>query len=64
MRNGITNLLASLDSFGQPIELNFKGKSRFHTPLGGLISLIVNIIVGWLTLVTFVKLLSSEEMTI
>ena len=64
MRNGITNLLASLDSFGQPIELNFKGKSRFQTPLGGLISLIVNIIVGWLTLVTFVKLLSSEEMTI
>ena len=64
MRNGITNLLASLDSYGQPIELNFRGKSRFQTPLGGLISLMVNIIVGWLTLVTFVEVARSEEMKI
>ena len=64
MRNGIFNLLASLDSFGQPIELNFKGKSRFQTPFGGLISLIVNLIVGWLVLATFVQLMSSEEMKI
>ena len=64
MRNGITNLLASLDSYGQPIELNFRGKSRFQTPFGGLISLMVNMIVGWLTLVTAVEVMRSEEMKI
>ena len=31
-------LLLSLDSFGQPIELNFKGTKSFNTLCGSLIT--------------------------
>ena len=64
MRNSLLGLLTSLDAFGQPIELNFRGKSSFQTSCGGLISLLVNIFVGWLTLLTLMQLISQEEMTI
>ena len=37
------DLFLSLDSFGAPIELNFKGKKRFATVCGSLISAFLNI---------------------
>lgn len=64
MRSSFSQRLSSLDQFGQPIELNFKGRSSFNTTCGGFITLLVNTLVAMLTYSLLVKLISQEEMKI
>ena len=59
-----SKLLSSLDAFGQPIALHFKGSYSFNTPCGGMITLVKNIIVTWLVLETLSLLINQEYMTI
>ena len=40
----IIDIFLSLDSFGQAIDLNFKGKTKFSTICGSLISALVYIV--------------------
>ena len=59
-----TKLLTSLDSFGQPIHLNFRGSSSYKTACGGFITLIAINVQIWFTLVALGQLISQSEMQI
>ena len=57
-------LIASFDSFGAPVSLNFHGKSNFQTTCGGLITLVVNIFSSYLILQLLLQMINREEPTI
>ena len=56
--NRLSQLLAAADAFGQPIQVNFKGRESFGTVSGGLISLLKNVFITWLTLITLMQLIN------
>ena len=58
------NLLASFDSFGEPIQLNFKGQSSYKTCSGGLITLAALIVASWPSLGLFMSMINYEDPTI
>ena len=40
MKVSFSNLLKSIDSFGHPIHVNYKGEKTFKSQIGGLLSLL------------------------
>ena len=40
MKFSISNLVRSIDLFGHPIKVNYKGKHEYSSLLGGLISIL------------------------
>ena len=40
MKVSFSNLLKSIDSFGHPIQVNYKGEETFKSQVGGLLSLL------------------------
>ena len=48
MRRSLGNAITSLDAFGAPISLNFKGRTSFQTMRGGVLTVIIYFLTFWL----------------
>ena len=46
LRRDFKNIVADLDMYGKPILLSFKGNDHFKTFVGGLMSIISQLIIG------------------
>ena len=57
-------MLQKLDSFGQNLQLHFRGTNLFKSKLGGLISLIIQILVLGYGLTKIQKLVNKADPTI
>ena len=55
-KNLFRNFLADRDSFGQPLQLVYKGSSTHNTALGGIFSILVNV----MTLIMMIR--ACEEL--
>lgn len=60
----IVDLILSLDSYGEAIELNFQGKTRFNTLCGSLISAFINVVVLLFTLQQGLHFLQKNDFSI
>ena len=60
----ILKLLKSVDAFGAPIALNFRGSSSFNTACGGAITVLTLALVAWLTIALAIDMLKFEGLTI
>ena len=61
MRNKLGQLIANMDAFGAPIQLNFRGKTNFQTKRGGLISIIIYSLTFWQIWIQATKLYTQED---
>ena len=43
----LTNFISDFDVFGEPVSLNFRGKTSFQTKRGGVLTLGIYAIVIW-----------------
>ena len=53
--------MASIDAFGSPISLTFRGNSSFTTSCGGLTTILVYALSTWLTIALFVEMLDFQN---
>ena len=60
----VLQLLKSIDSFGAPIALNFRGSSSFNTPCGGVITIFTSALVAWLLIALAIEMFMFESPTI
>ena len=61
---GLSELFLSLDGFGEPIELNFKGKKRFNTYSGSLITSFIYVVFLLYTLQQFIYFVQKKDFSI
>ena len=47
MRKTLSHAITSMDAFGAPISLTFKGKTSFQTMRGGIVTAIIYFLTFW-----------------
>ena len=47
MKRNISHAITSMDAFGAPISLTFKGKTSFQTMRGGILTVIIYFLMFW-----------------
>ena len=47
MKSSFGRALASIDAFGASIDLNFKGKTKFTTKRGGILTILIYSLTLW-----------------
>ena len=58
------DFIKSLDVFGEPVMLNFKGSSTFNTFSGGVTSILTLTLLAYFTIALFIEMLRYEAPTI
>ena len=58
------NLIVEQDLFGQPIQLNFKSKTKMKTCVGAILSILIKVVVFGFFIIKGIKLVGDEDRTI
>ena len=64
MKFSILNLLSSLDEFGHPMSLTYKGEFTYQTLVGGVLSIIMQILVAIMIINAAIEIYTVNEPTI
>ena len=64
MKVSFSNLLKSIDSFGHPIQVNYKGEETFKSLVGGVLSLLSLALTLVLVLKAVNEIVAMEEPTL
>lgn len=57
----VSEFIRSLDSFGEPVGLNYKGESSFKTFYGAFLTLIVRVVIVIVTLQSLLELVDHAN---
>ena len=57
----ISNLIRSIDSFGRPIEMRYKGGTAYQTTSGGVCTLVLMFFVTWFTVEQIIQLIQMSD---
>ena len=60
----LSKLLKSIDSFGHPIQVNYKGEETFKSQVGGVLSLLSLALTLVLVLKAVIEMVVMEEPTL
>ena len=60
----VLKILKSVDAFGAPIALNFRGSTSFNTACGGVITIFTIALVAWLTIALAIDMVQFDSPTI
>ena len=64
MKFSILNLLSSLDEFGHPMSLTYKGEFTYQTLIGGVLSIIMQVLVAIMIINAVIEVYNVDEPTI
>ena len=64
MKFSILSLLRSLDEFGHPMSLTYKGDFTYQTLIGGVLSIIMQVLVAIMIINAVIEVYNVDEPTI
>ena len=60
----LDSLIRSVDKFGIPVQINFRGDTEYQTVFGGICSILINLIVLWFSIEKIIQLHTYENQSV